>query len=129
MKFFNLIYASIYDWYNRMKTNGRNVNPSGMVALMFGLAIEGWGLLSFYLFYKYFKNNASIPSTAIVVLFVLAIVFASVVNEYYTSKNRHLNVYNDYISVSSKEAKAKNILVSFCVLLFPYIILLLAFIF
>lgn len=128
MKFFNLIYASIYDWYNRMKTNGRNVNPSSMVAFMFGLSIEGWGLLSFYLFYKFFKNNATIPSTAIVVLFVLAIVFASVVNEYYTSKNRYLDVYNDYISVSSKEAKSKNILFSFCVLLLPYAILLLAFI-
>ena len=128
MKILNVIYASIYDWYNRMKTNGRNVSPSGMVALMFGLSIEGWGLLSFYLYYKYFKNNASIPSTAIVVLFALAIVFASVVNEYYTNKNRYLNIYNDYISVSSNEAKSKNILVSFCVLLFPYLILLLAFI-
>lgn len=128
MKFLNLIYAGIYDWYNRMKINGRNVNPSGMVALMFGISIEGWGLLSFYLFYKYFKDNATIPSSAIVVLFVLAVIFGSLINEYYTSENRYLNIYNDYISVSSKKVKTKNILNSFCILLLPYLILISVFI-
>lgn len=129
MKFINLVFASIYDWYNRMKSNGRNIDPLGMAALMFGLSIEGWSLLLFYLFFKYFRQNESIPSSIVLILFALAIIFSWLVNEYYTSKERYLQIYNDYISLSSKGSKQKNVLFSFCFLLLPYLILLVIFIF
>lgn len=129
MRFINLVFVSIYDWYNRMKSNGRNVNPLGMAVLMFGLSIEGWSLLLFYLFFKYFRHGESIPSSIVLILIVVAVIFSWLVNEYYTSNERYLQIYNDYISLSSKGSKQKNVLFSFCFLVLPYLILLGIFIF
>ena len=107
MKFFNLIYVSIYDWYNRMKQNGRSINPSGMVALMFGISIEGWGLLLYSFFYKFFKHNTIIPSSSIVILSMLGIILGGLVNEYYSYKDRSTVIYNNYLSMYSKKNQDK----------------------
>ena len=122
MKFIDSLYINIYAWYNKMKTSGRNVNPLIMTAFMFGLCLQGWELLFNFLFYRFVKNTSLVPKYYVYIFSICELIFAGLINEFYTSKDRYLNLYNEYTSLIEKKNRNKRIALAFVFIFLPYII-------
>ena len=57
MKCIDIIYVSIYHWYNKMRMAGRKVNPTSMTATIFGLLIGGWSMTIMWIYYNFFAHK------------------------------------------------------------------------
>gem|GEM_PF-6760705 len=121
MKFIDFIYFNIYRWYNKMKTDGRKVDPLIMTAIMFGICTEGWLLLiiSWYNRFKFPNNLTDIYK--LVSLFVM-IISGGIINQFYQSNGRYLKVYDKYITSIVEKDKNKSIFLSFLFIFSPYLI-------
>ncbi len=124
MKFIDYVFFNIYRWYNAMKTNGRNVNPTSATAMMFSICVVGWSIC-LILFYSDFitKINYFRNSNNKYIFALIGLLSYGIVNSYYSSKDRYLTIYNKF---SAGVSNRKNtILLSFIFIILPYIVILL----
>lgn len=124
MRYIDFIYCSIYDWYERMKLNGRKVEPVGMVGAIITISVLAWGHVVYYLFLKGNKANSISLTSFSVINFVVAILMSGLLGVYYDRNDRRSRVYQKYNSRYMLKEKNRNIRMSFAILMFPWVILL-----
>jgi hypothetical protein len=123
MKLIDQVYFNLYRWYNKMKTDGRNVDPTGLTAMMFGICVTGWCIDFTLLYYKYVVKTTYFGNGYTSYIFILVgLVSYGLINNYYSSKDRYLVIYNKYLSMETNK-KNSSILLSFFFIMLPYIIL------
>jgi hypothetical protein len=123
MKFIDLIYFNLYRWYNKMKTDGRNVEPTGLTAMMFGICVMGWFIDFTLLYFKFILKTTYFGNSYTTFIFILVwFISYGLINNYYLSKDRYLVIYNKYLSMETNK-RSSPILLSFFFITLPYIIL------
>jgi hypothetical protein len=121
MRFLDLIYFNLYRWYNKMKTDGRNVDPTGVTAMMFGICVTGWFIDFTLLYYKFILKTTYAENSYMAYIYVLVgLISYGLINNYYLSKDRYLAVYNKYLSMETNK-KNSSILLSFIFIILPYV--------
>jgi len=122
MKLIDYVYFNLYRWYNKMKTEGRKVDPENATSMIFGLSIGGWFILIDVIYHHFFLkiplNNIDIIISAFIM-----IISWGLVNTFYSKNERYLIVYTRYMASDIVKNKAKEIFISFLFLLLPYILL------
>ena len=98
MRHIDFIYCSLYDWYERMKLNGRKVEPVGMVGAIIGISVLAWGHVIYFLFIKGNKANSISLTSFSVINFVVAILMSGLLGVYYDRNDRRSRVYQKYNS-------------------------------
>ena len=116
---FDYIYANIYNWYNRMAQNGRNVDPQHLTSLSFGICVCGWALLSIDIYNKVAGKNIDISKLFYGFLSLLA---SGIVSLIYSKNDRYQKVYDKFITSNKIKNRAKAILISFIFIFFPLIL-------
>src|SRR5438045_9362455 len=88
MKLMDHIYFNIYRWYYKMKMDGRKVDPQGLTAMAFGLCFGGW----FFVIDSIYPDMLHTLSSGYhkLALIIAVFLFAAVINEVYTRKDRVL---------------------------------------
>jgi len=121
MKFIDFIYFNIYSWYNKMKMDGRKVDPQLMTAIMFGMCAEGW-LLLITSCYNHFKFPINLSDTYKLLSLLVMVISGGIINQFYQSNNRYLKVYDNYITSIVEKDKKKSVFLSFLFIFSPYLI-------
>ena len=103
-----------------MKTDGRKVDPLLMTAIMFGLCGEGWFLLIAFC-YNHLTFPSLLSSTFELVSMFVMVISGGIVNQFYSSNNRYLKVYDKYITSIIEKDKNKSIFLSFLFIFSPYL--------
>jgi hypothetical protein len=116
MKYINYWYFNIYCWYYRMKENGRNVDPVGTTCFAFAMSIAGWAM--FFIFTYFDFKRTSIPSNCTIAISVVMFIAWAIINEYYLTNNRYLEIFNQYSSGKKK------IGLSIFLLVLPYLLII-----
>lgn len=122
MKLIDYIYNNIYSWYNKMKTDGRKVDPPGLTSMAFGLCFGGWFFFIDWFYYHFILHSFPESIHKLILIFVVFL-FAGIINKVYSSNERYLKVYNKYMSSDIVKNKNRAILLSVLFILLPYIIL------
>jgi hypothetical protein len=105
-----------------MKTDGRKVDPPRLTSLAFGLCFGGWFLLIDWIYYHFVLHR--FPGFNHKLVLILAMfLFAGIINEIYSTNDRYLKVYDQYMSPGIIKNKRMAILFSIFFILIPYIVL------
>ena len=117
MKILDYIYAHIYIWYNRMKLNGRRVDPQSLTA--FAFVIWGTGVSFVVIKLCHFTiDHRSKYSPGIIMLAIIGFSCGGIINEMYSSDFRYLKVYNKY-ALNGDPVNRRGILYSWIFILVP----------
>lgn len=111
----NYLFFNIYCWYNRMKSNGRNVDPLKMTAFLLGMSFGGWLMVFTYSYFNFIIKTGT-PKILAVIIGMAMMIVSGIINEYYVANNRYLTIYNRYSSAK------KRIGLSILVILIPFIL-------
>jgi hypothetical protein len=125
MKIVDYIYFNIYRWYYQMKTKGRRIDPALLTAVTFGLCFGGWFFFVDVIYHLYAKHSLMNKMDKFI-LIAVAVLFAGIINEIYSSNDRYAKVHDKYVTSGKIKDKNRAIIFSFLFIYLPYIILLIA---
>lgn len=117
MKKLDYIYAHIYIWYNRMKLNGRKVDPQSLTAAAFTIWSIGLCIAAIQLYDLIFDHRSKINTLAIAIIGPLC---GGIVNEIYSRDFRYLEVYNEFV-LNGTVINKRGILYAWIFILVPYL--------
>jgi hypothetical protein len=121
MKFLNYIFFNVYRHNYEKKLEGRIIDPASWTSFMLGVGIGGWSLFIVFLFDLISKKNVN-PNIYEIICCFSIFISGGLINNYYTNNYKYLDVYKDYVTNNRVKNKRKGWLLSYCLIIFPYII-------
>jgi hypothetical protein len=121
MKLIDFVYAHIYSWYNRMRLNGRKVDPQRYTTIAFLLWFIGLFFVGIILYDL--PSRKMIPANEGYIGGIGALIAAGLLNEFYSRNDRYLRVYNKYTSNGQVQIKGIAYLYAWLFILAPYVLI------
>lgn len=123
LKLIDYMFFNIYRWYYKMKTDGRKVNPPSITSMILGLCIGGWCFLIIFLYFRFMSHKTFIPNLYTYILIFISLISVGLINEFYSSHERYLRIYNRYLLLGTNINKRGPIFLSFLLIFLPYLLI------
>jgi len=119
-KMLNKIFLYAYVWHYEKKFT--HSDPVLMASMIIGLLTALW-LFAINCFFSILLHYNSKSIYLLLIITLSSFIVAGIVNNYFIEKNRAVDLYREYKSSSNALSPEKGILIVFCLMLVPLILL------